>query len=345
MLIARAFARFLLALAFLVVLLAYMGFKASEIAHADHNGPWLPSPSYYGVTKTVDDYTNWPSQARARDRGEVHYCFDSVAAAYPGFRDQASQVAQYAASRTTIPAREVPYDASAGGNCDEILTMPDDATFVAKCGAGAAGCIEFWRDPVMIYFRRSLGYSDWRSAQCHEGTDSGHFMGLHEEYNDVAFTSNGRTWTCMDFGTYVWQMPDWDRDRILNCWTPDAPASMSLTVVSGWARVDWSQNRADGGYAHCDGIASPTAPGIAKNTNATVMVFGVASCASCAVTWIGDAGCGAEFSHCTSAYGDGSRWFDAFWHGCIFERAANAATWTVPQISAPNFWSLAGCWS
>lgn len=334
-------ASFVLAAVFAFVLAAVI-VSTPRVAHADHNGPWLPSPSAFGVKSATDDFTDWPAQHTARDRGYVTYCLDATTKAYPNFESQARQVADAAQAQTSIPVVEVPY--ATDGSCDEALTMPSDATFVSTCGAGAAGCIQYWSDPVTIYYRRSLSYTDWRSAQCHEGTGSGHFMGLHEEYNDVAFTSDGKTWTCMDFGTYVWSMPDWDRDRILNCWVPDAPSSVSLTVSNGWARVDWSQYRADNGYAHCDGVASPTAPGIARNTNASVTAFGHSDYDGGPVSWVGDIGCGAAYNYCTSAYTDGSRWFDSYWRGCLYVRAANAATWAIPQVSAPAFWTKAGCY-
>lgn len=322
------------------IVLSLFVVRGAVTVHADHNGPWLPSPSWYGVTKTADDFTNWPAQLRSRQRGYVAYCFDSVAAAYPNFRTQARQVVDAATAKTTIPGVEVPY--ATDGSCDEVLSMPSDSEFVSVCGDGAAGCIQFWQNLVTIRFRRSLGYTDWRSAQCHEGIASGHYMGLHEEYNDRNFTSNGRTYTCMDFGTGVWQTPDWDRDRIWNCWVPDAPSVVHLTTSGGWAAVTWSDTRADGGASHCNNSASPTAPGLAKNTNADVIAYAWSATPSSAPEWIGT-WCGAQFNFCTSAYSDAIRWFDPYWRGCLWVRAGNAATWTVPQVSAPNFWTLAGC--
>ena len=293
-----------------------------RLAHLDHNGDFLPG-----------DITSWPAQHRALERGYLRYCFDQTAGAYPSFRGQARQVADAAAAMTGINAVEVAWN----DDCDVRNTMPPDNQFVTTCGTGAAACIYYYTDPVTIYYRRTLGFSDWKSALCHEGAaNSGHLMGQHEEYNDRDFRSNGRFDTCMDFGTFVWSLPSFDRDRIFNAWVPDAPSFVTLRVdADGWATVGWSQTRADNGLAHSNG--NP------KNSNATRMRFGHSDFEGGPITWAGEV-CGERFGFCFTDYKTGNRRFDAFWRGCIYLRAENPMTVFVPQISAPNFWSLAGCW-
>lgn len=305
-------------------LLLFVAGAVGLISHASahHNGPWLPG-----------DPADYPVQARIMQRGYVTYCFDSAASQYPGFRSQAAEVSQYATRMHGLPAYEVPF----GVDCDVTNTMPPDASFTSICGSGAAACIEYWRDPVKIYYRRALGYSDWRSALCHEGSaNSGHVLWLHEHYDDANFRSLGRDWTCMDFGTNQWRTTEYDRDRIFNAFVPDRPRTVSLVSHgNGWATVKWDNFRADNGAAHLHGIA--------RNTNATRVAFGWSRTPDAPVTWAGEF-CGPEYGYCYSDYREGSRGFDSFWSGCLWLRAENAAFWWVPQMSAPHYWTLAGCW-
>lgn len=300
-------------------------------AHADHNGPWLPG-----------DMMDYPAQQRMIARGEVRYCFDAVAAAYPNARSQAASVTTYAASRGVLPAREVAY----GPDCDIKLQGPNHISFVQTCGSGAYGCIYYWHDPVDIYIdlQGGHGYYYNDSTFCHEGINTGHAMGLHEQYNDRTFTSNGKTWTCMDFGVvqpgdslgrHVWALPDWDRDRIWNQFVPDAPARVGLNVANGWATIVWDQNRKDGGRAHANGIVT--------NSNATLMGFGWAECPTCQVHNVAE-WCPAEYGYCAQPFKYGQRSFDSFWKGCLFVRAWNPGFGDIYQVSAPNYWTLAGCW-
>lgn len=288
-----------------------------------HAGVWLPG-----------DITTFPAQHRAMARGYFTYCFDAQAAAYPNFRAQAREVVEYAFGRTGIPAREVAWDS--GAECDVRNEMPSDAIFLTGCGDGAAACIQYWSLPVSIKYRRALNYFDWKTTFCHEGNgNTGHLMGMHEHYDDINFRSLGRTWTCMDFGTGTWALPDYDRDRIFNAFVPDAPDAVSLSVTNGRATVSWSQFRKDGGAARANNIR--------QNTSATRMSFGYATCDGCPVEWAGNT-CGQAFNFCFTDYGTGFRSFDSFWRGCIYVRAENPLTVFIPQISAPDFWTKAGCW-
>lgn len=304
----------------LAVLLFLLG--RPHVISADHNGPWLPGR-----------IAQWPAQWRALNRGYLTYCFDNGAEAYPDFRRQAHQVADYAAQRTGIGAVEVSW----GSDCDVRNTMPADAIFLAACGnPQAAACIQYWTPQVTVYYRRALAYSDWRSALCHEGAaNTGHLMGLHEEYDDRNFRSNGRWWTCMDFGPpYTWELPDFDRDYILASWLPDMPAGVSLVMPgNGWAYVTWTQERADGGYANAHSEA--------ENYQATIAVFGWAPYDGAPIVWAGDL-CGPDYGYCFTDFEAGWRGFDPGWRGCLYVAARNPITWFVPSYS--GFWAKAGCW-
>ncbi|HSE47032.1 MAG TPA: hypothetical protein VLA89_17070 [Gemmatimonadales bacterium] len=300
------------------------------VTKADHNGDFLPV-----YNKVGQDITALPAQNRALNRGWINYCFDASAADYPGFRSQARQVVEYATSQTTIAAVEVPW----GDDCDIRNVMPPDQTFLNTCGQGAAACIYYWSLPVTIYYRRSLNFFDWKSTFCHEGLSTGHFMGQHEEYDDQAFRSNGRFWTCMDFGTGTWQLPPFDRDRIWNSWAPDRPSAVGLRPeLNGWYTATWTQRRADEGAAHAFGIPF--------NTNATRMAFGYSDIRDGPITWAGER-CGERFNYCYTDYKDGQRSFDQAWKGCIWGRVEAPATYRAPQFtrgdSADGYWFLFGC--
>lgn len=162
-------------------------------AEADHNGPVLP----FEPTIVVQ---------RVMQKGYVTYRLDQGTAAYPNFRTQATMIAEDGLANLGIPAYEI-----TEGTPDIWLTMPDDQTFINMCGSGAAGCITYTLDPVVIYFRRALLYSDWRTTIAHEGINYGHAMGEHEEYDDRNFRClTDRTWTVMSCGTATWMAQPFD---------------------------------------------------------------------------------------------------------------------------------------
>ena len=151
-----------------------------------------------------------PVMQKARDRGYVTYAFDQQSAAYPNFRAQALNVA-FAGKDAGLPeAREV------DSNPDIWLTMPDDATFIRTCGSGAAGCITYWTDPIMIYFRMALFYTDWRTTIGHEGLGYGHAQGQHERYfdNGEFRCDTAATYTVMSCGTGVWRPQSFDIETV-----------------------------------------------------------------------------------------------------------------------------------
>jgi len=174
-----------------------VGLLLSGPAQADHNR-WLP-----GIPSKVMN--------KAIERGYVTYRLDETTAAYPNFRLQAAAVAQAGLNGVGIEAREI-----TSGTPDIWLTMPTDSTFISTCGQGAAGCIYYWADPVMIYFRRSLLYVDWKTTIAHEGLNYGHTMGQHEQYFDNGTFSckASATYTVMSCGTGVWRPQPYDIETV-----------------------------------------------------------------------------------------------------------------------------------
>lgn len=310
----------LLAAAALVVLFTLLSF---QVARADHF-VWLP-----------DDPARFPVQSRLMERGYLNYCFDNTAYNYPGFRAQAAEVVDAAFGANGVRA----YEVAAGPSCDVYNTMPPYANF--PCGSGAAACIMYWLDPVVIYYNVALGYSNWRSGMAHEGVaNSGHLLWQHERYKDQVqpFQCDPfATYTTMSCGNGVWQVTEWDRNAQWNAFVPDAPCPRGFVTGNDWTTISWGSVRCDGGVAHLWGIA--------RNTNATRMSFGWQAPDSDVIRWAGEL-CGPSYNYCYSDYSDGSRGFDSFWTrpgACFFVRTENAALWWVPQISAPNFWTWVGC--
>lgn len=215
----RYLAIFLLAFGLILIL--------TSPAQADHNQV-LP-----GVPSKV--------MKRVMERGTLTYRLDEAAAAYPGFRQQAAQVALAGYEGLGIEAVEI-----TSGTPDIWLTMPADATFTSTCGAGAAGCIYYWADPVMIYFRRALLYVDWKTTIAHEGINYGHAMGEHEQYFDNGrFACNpAATYTVMSCGTGVWRPQQYDLDVVRGLMVPRA--------VQGFYGFSYSTGRVDAYYCQTD---------------------------------------------------------------------------------------------
>ena len=142
-----------------------------------------------------------PQIAKARAGKVLTYRLDAGTAAYPNFSAQAAQVVAAAQGVIGVKAIEI-----TSGVPDLWLTFPDDATFISICGSGAAACIQYWADPIMVYFRRALLYPDWRTGQSHEGINAGHALGEGEEYYDQGELrcDTTATWTIMSCGTGVW---------------------------------------------------------------------------------------------------------------------------------------------
>lgn len=300
----------------IVVFLALMG----GVAYAHHNQPpVLPTPRGLLASPTL-------VIQKVLQRGYLTYSFDANAANYPNFRQQAADVA-WAGLAIGIPAIEE-------GSPDLWLTMPDDQTFIKVCGSGAAACILYWTDPIVVYFRRALLYSDWRSAIAHEGINYGHTFLQHEQYDDINFRCLRQTWTVMDCGSSVWQPSEFDALSVWGIVVPDRPATTALVVAGGWAFVTWDGLRADGGYGHW---------GNPYNDNATRVAFGFARPGE-PIQWVGEI-CP---DLCYAPYSAGNRGFDAWWRpGCFWLRVENAtpAGTFIPQVSQEGHWGKPiGCW-
>ncbi|MDP3893902.1 hypothetical protein [Nocardioides sp.] len=219
----------------------YLG-QCIRSANAHHIWPpILPSPQGGTVANNLT-----PVMQQAIERGYVTYSFEASASAYPNFRTQAADVAIASAFVIGLEAREV----ASGG--DIWLTMPSDSQFIDICKAGAAACIQYWDEIVIIYFRRALLYSDWRSTIGHEGLNDGHAMGQHERYNDTNFTciTNPNPPTVMSCGSGIKYPTIWDRDVIWQILVPDLPSDAFTFESNGWLWVTYNGLRADAGAAH-----------------------------------------------------------------------------------------------
>ena len=184
---------------YLALFALIVGIVGADTAIAHHNGPFLP-----GLPTTVIK--------RAMDRGFVTYRLDQATNVYPNFRVQAEDVVYAGDLALGIPAVET------GGKPDIWLTMPDDQTFIDTCGARAAACVTYTADPIFVYFRKALGYADWKTTISHEGINFGHVFGEHEQYDDNTFTCrsksdlelNGPGLTVMSCGTGLWRPEPFD---------------------------------------------------------------------------------------------------------------------------------------
>lgn len=176
-----------------------------------------------------------PVIKKAIDRGFVTYALDANTAAYPNFKAQAIAVAAAGLEGTRIEAREVT------SSPDIWLTMPDDATFIDVCSSGAAGCIVYWADPIIVYFRKALLYNDWKTTISHEGLNYGHAMGQHERYFDNGEFRCDTTarYTVMSCGTGVWMPQPFDVETVCavikTSWCGQAPA----VTWPRWDGMQW----------------------------------------------------------------------------------------------------------
>lgn len=208
-------------------------------AEALKHQPILP-----GLCGKTVDICPTPHIVKAKERRVVTYRLDQGTAAYPGFRQQALDVSAAWLAAIGVEAREV-----TEGTPDLWLTFPADSAFLDVCGNGAAACIQYWADPVMVYFRRALLYGDWKTAISHEGINGGHALGEGEQYFDSGeFRCDTQaSYTVMSCGTGVWQPQAFDVDlvcRILGgCFQPLPPEWCCQQDYDG-------DGNADDGYYH-----------------------------------------------------------------------------------------------
>ena len=288
------------------------------------------------------DPADFPVQRRIMERGYAFYCFDSVLTKFPGFRAQAVRVVEAAFNAHQINA----YEVAPGPSCDVLNTAPADNDY--PCGSGTSGCIKYWLDPVVIFYRIALPYNTtngWQTTQAHEGVgNSGHLMWQHERYHDdgVFLCDPFATYTIMSCATGVWEVQPYDRDRTWNAFVPDKPNNYWLQIEpNGWATARWTAGRMDSGAAHVNNIEG--------NTNATRVSFAWSDNEFQEPTWVGWGRCPAQYNWCFTDYNLQYRGFDTqHWnHGCLWGRAENAATYSIGQVSkgeSPSgYWFLFGC--
>lgn len=225
------------------ILVALWGHSDVDANHLQ----WLPGSCGQDVRSCPT-----PVIQKAITRGYVTYDLDAQTAAYPNFRAQAQQVAAAGLQGLGIEAREVTTGA------DIHLTMPDDATFIKVCGSGAAGCIVYWSDPIVVYFRKSLLYTDWKTAIGHEGLNYGHALGQHERYFDNGEFRCDTTarYTVMSCGTGVWEPQPFDVETVCavikTSWCGQAPsAPWPRWNGSRWVYEDGRST--DPAYGNCGG--------------------------------------------------------------------------------------------
>lgn len=177
------------------------------IATAPAQGHHIFPPILPGLCGQDVSICPTPLIQKAKTGATLTYRLDAGTSSYPGFRLQAAQVADAWTTALGVEAIEVttgiPYI---------WLTFPDDQTFINICGNGAAACIQYWSDPVMVFFRRALLYNDWKTTLSHEGINGGHALGLHERYNDIDFICipNPKPPSVMSCGSGIWQPQPFD---------------------------------------------------------------------------------------------------------------------------------------
>lgn len=196
----------------LVALLIVAGLMKliSGVTSADH-GAVKCGGEYSTGQKACLGVVNPLIRDRVWAKGELTYCLDSRATAYPGFRAQVAEKHGQFASSLGIPAREVPYSTLATGGCDIRHDMPDNH----RCGSCAAWV--FTQNlPVVIEYRWQLGYVDWGTAITHEIEHAECLADEHyDKVNFVSYLQTYGRWihgqpTVMDFGTGVEDLTQYD---------------------------------------------------------------------------------------------------------------------------------------
>jgi hypothetical protein len=144
---------------FIVLVLAK---ACEEVADADHNIylPALPTTLINSIKSTQT----------------VKWCANPAAHNYPNFIAQVEDVQVEYTKRVGIKFEKVNFGTLSGSGCQVQHNVQE-----FSCN-GCAAHIFYANWPVVIEYKPSLGYSDWRSAIGHE---LGHgLLGLHERYRD-----------------------------------------------------------------------------------------------------------------------------------------------------------------
>jgi hypothetical protein len=132
------------------------------VARADHLVylPGLPTPLINSIKQTQT----------------VKWCANQAAHNYPNFIAQVEDVQNEYTKRVGIRFERVSYGTLSATGCQVQHNMQE-----FSC-SGCAAHIFYANWPVVIEYKPSLGYTDWRSAIGHE---LGHgLLGLHEQYKD-----------------------------------------------------------------------------------------------------------------------------------------------------------------
>jgi hypothetical protein len=134
-----------------------------DIAEADHN-IFLPGASSTSLVTSI------------RSTQLVKWCANPAAHNYPNFIAQVEDVQAEYTKRVGIKFEKVAFGSLAATGCKLQHNMQE-----FSC-SGCAAHIFYANDPVVVEYKPSLGYTDWRSAIGHE---LGHgLLGLHERYRD-----------------------------------------------------------------------------------------------------------------------------------------------------------------
>jgi len=146
--------------AFLIVIIVLK--LCISVARADHNIylPGLPTPIINSIKQTQT----------------VKWCANQAAHNYPNFIAQVEDVQAEYTKRVGIKFEKVAFGTISSTGCHVQHNVQE-----FNCN-GCAAHIYYANWPVVIEYKPSLGYTDWRSAIGHE---LGHgLLGLHEQYKD-----------------------------------------------------------------------------------------------------------------------------------------------------------------
>jgi hypothetical protein len=168
-------------------------------AYTDHNAN--------GILPLIP---NTPAVRKLMEQGYLNHCVNQRIATYPGFLGQLDEALDAAAERMgndvyILPGVFTNVDSAKAAGCDVWHDGRDD-NFCQGCAAD----VMYANYPVHVRYKMTLGYVYWISTIGHE---DGHIYGMHEAYDDRAFTSHilkygswASPWdaaTVMDTGTHV----------------------------------------------------------------------------------------------------------------------------------------------
>jgi len=141
---------------------------------------------------------NTPAIQNFLSDGVLTWCVNASGANYPGFVAQIQEVNDAATQdlKGVVTHQQVPYVEGNAVAC-EVNHRMLSTEFCATCAAN----VRYANWPVVIQYKKRLGYTDWKSAVGHE---MGHVYGLHEQYIDSGGAigcGNPATDSLMDCGS------------------------------------------------------------------------------------------------------------------------------------------------